>query len=79
MRSCGECTACCTALGVKELNKPAGDSCEKGIQIGHVQSTTNTIVGCSTYKSRPKSCRAFECAWLQGLVPMNPPDQIKVE
>ena len=26
-RSCGDCTACCTAQGVKELGKPAGVAC----------------------------------------------------
>lgn len=62
MRSCGFCTACCTALGVKELKKAPGEPCNKLLQIG---------VGCSVYHTRPPSCRDFECAWLQGLLPEN--------
>lgn len=53
-RTCGECTACCKAMSVKELGKAAGKPCVflKGGK-------------CSIYASRPGSCRAFECLWLQ--------------
>jgi len=27
-RKCGECTFCCTALGIGELNKPGGRPCQ---------------------------------------------------
>lgn len=54
-RSCGDCTACCTALGVPELSKPATVRCP------HVCES-----GCQRYRTRPKSCRKFKCLWLEG-------------
>jgi hypothetical protein len=62
MRKCGECTACCTALEVRELNKEAGEPCNQLLQLGH---------GCSIYNIRPKSCRDFECVWLQEKLPLD--------
>lgn len=53
---CGECTACCTLSVVEELNKKAGVTCE------HCVLTK----GCSIYAKRPKVCKEFECAYLQG-------------
>lgn len=54
-RACGDCTACCTALGVDELKKPLWAVCE------HV-----CVDGCGIYEARPASCRGFECLWLKG-------------
>ena len=54
-RKCGACTLCCTALAVPELGKKNGEPCV------HITSE-----GCGIYEDRPLSCRAFECAWLQG-------------
>lgn len=54
-RSCGECTACCTAVAVEELKKPIWVTCQ------HVAPS-----GCSIYAERPESCRAFECLWRSG-------------
>jgi hypothetical protein len=54
-RTCGECTACCVALGVPEIDKAAGDSCP------HLSQR------CSIYDRRPYSCQAYRCLWLQGL------------
>ena len=54
MRDCGECTVCCTVTHVPELQKPVKVTC------------SNCDKGCSIYESRPKSCRDFACAWLQG-------------
>ena len=59
-RQCGSCTACCTAMGVPELKKPAGAKCH------HLLSIVDGAAGCSIYDRRPKSCRDFECVWLQG-------------
>lgn len=53
---CGECTACCTLSVVEELDKKAGVTCE------HCVLTK----GCSIYAKRPKVCKEFECAYLQG-------------
>ena len=55
-RVCGECTACCTTHGIREINKQAAEKCE------HVCKA-----GCSIYQDRPESCRGYECAWLQGM------------
>lgn len=54
---CGECTACCTAIEVRALNKPAGETCE------HVCEG-----GCSIYHDRPDACKKAACMWLQGLI-----------
>ncbi|MBN2839652.1 MAG: hypothetical protein JXP37_01665, partial [Coriobacteriia bacterium] len=55
-RQCGECSACCTALGVHELQKLPLDTCR------HV-----TARGCGIYGNRPPSCREFLCAWRIGI------------
>ena len=53
-RSCGDCTMCCTLLGVGDLNKPPDVWCR------HCTDDR----GCSIYDSRPQSCRDFICDWL---------------
>jgi hypothetical protein len=53
-RSCGSCSLCCKLLAIDELGKAAGDWCV------HVVRGK----GCSVYESRPDSCRAFRCYWL---------------
>ena len=63
MRSCGPCTACCTAQGVKEgleTPKPPGVPCVHLSACG----------GCAIYKSRPKECRNYSCLWLLGIGPI---------
>ncbi len=58
-RSCGGCSACCTALGVTDLPvpKPRGVRCDHIVPGG----------GCSTYASKPSSCCAYTCGWLHGV------------
>ena len=56
-RPCGGCTACCTALAVDALQKPAGEKCVYD-QRG---------VGCAIYENRPDQCRGFECLWRTGV------------
>lgn len=56
-RSCGDCTVCCTLCYVPELDKGEGKKC------GHCDK------GCMIYKSRPESCRKYECAWKKGELP----------
>jgi hypothetical protein len=51
---CGECTACCYALAIPEIDKPRGQWCEY-CWAG----------GCRIYPVRPRQCRQFDCAWLQ--------------
>jgi len=50
--SCGTCTVCCLALGIKEPSKPAGVMC---------QHCTGT--GCGIYETRYEVCRGFLCGW----------------
>jgi hypothetical protein len=60
-RRCGDCTVCCTLMGVPDLEpdgKLPGDRCS------HACSR-----GCRIYAARPTSCRQFECLWLQGGLP----------
>ena len=52
---CGECTVCCTLSVVPELGKSAGITC--------IHCFDNK---CNIYGEHPKSCKEFECAWLQG-------------
>jgi hypothetical protein len=53
-RQCGECSLCCKAVAVRELDKPAGQWCR---HFGRGQ-------GCTIYHDRPQSCRVFDCHWL---------------
>jgi hypothetical protein len=52
-KPCGECSACCKILPVRELNKPAGVWCNHVVQ-GH---------GCGIYADRPNICRGYQCLW----------------
>lgn len=53
MNKCGECRACCRALGVAELDKPEWQRCK------HVCKA-----GCGIYEARPESCVKYSCLWL---------------
>lgn len=53
--TCGDCTFCCRAMGVTELDKPENVWCT---------FVRRKPSGCSIYDERPKSCREFECYWL---------------
>jgi hypothetical protein len=65
-RTCGDCRACCSALGIEESpgekelglisewsapGEPCRYECDKG---------------CRDYARRPLSCRAYLCWWLRG-------------
>jgi hypothetical protein len=54
---CGDCTACCTVLSVKELDKSPHSPCD------HLAGS-----GCGRYESRPGSCRNWSCLWLLGYI-----------
>jgi len=57
IRECGSCSACCTVLGVHEIEKGIYDTCR------HVCES-----GCAIHAERPGSCRSFECQWLRGVL-----------
>ena len=55
LRKCGPCMECCTAMYIRELDKPAGVRCE------HL-----TDEGCGIYGEHPAECQRFACMWLDG-------------
>jgi hypothetical protein len=55
-RICGACTACCTVMGVVELNK------------ANYQPCSHECGKCGIYKSRPSACRTWSCGWLLGVI-----------
>jgi hypothetical protein len=59
-RECGACTACCIVPGIdtREIQKQTGAACR------HCSAS-----GCANYETRPKACREFTCAWLEGVLP----------
>ena len=59
-RACGPCAECCTAMGIAEINKPAGVRCSHLIPRGDGGEH------CGIYETRPNSCRTFACYWLKG-------------
>jgi len=54
-RACGTCMMCCKVPYIKEFEKPAGVWCKHAV----------AGKGCGIYESRPSSCRAFYCMWMQ--------------
>lgn len=64
-RSCGECQACCTMMGIQELGKQEYLRCHHQCEQG-----------CAVYTDRPKSCADFVCFWLLGeSYPSDRPDK----
>lgn len=57
-KACGSCRECCIVLAVEPMAKPADTPCEK-----------LCAKGCSIYEARPMSCKAFTCAYVEGLLP----------
>lgn len=55
-RTCGDCRACCTVLGVDAVEKAAGEPCR------HL-----TKRGCGIYADRPEECAVYRCLWHVGL------------
>ena len=54
-RECGECTACCVFLLIKDESfiKPADQACSHMVEKG----------GCNIYSERPSVCQDWHCAW----------------
>lgn len=57
-RKCGNCSACCTVVGVAELEKPANVRCEHLGKGKHA---------CKIYDERPESCAGYQCYWTHGM------------
>lgn len=56
-RVCGTCSACCTVVPVKALDKPANTRCRHQ-RFKH---------GCAVYhRGKPAECALWSCAWLNG-------------
>lgn len=60
-RRCGDCTACCTIMGVEDYQP---EPKKPGVACPDVCSR-----GCRRYATRPASCRDFACLWVQGGLP----------
>lgn len=58
-RSCGECNACCVHL---EIDQPATIA-----HAPHIPCSRLCKDGCSEYQSRPMTCVAYRCMWLEGF------------
>ena len=58
-RSCGDCTVCCIVPGIDtpQIQKITGAVC-RNCGDG----------GCAIYETRPRACREFSCAWLDGAL-----------
>ncbi len=59
-RACGDCTVCCVVPGIDthDIQKITGAACR------HCAAG-----GCAIYDARPRACRAFFCAWIEGAMP----------
>lgn len=57
-RVCGECSACCHVLAIKDLGKPAGEDCK------HLDRERRTH-HCTIYDQRPYDCQQYTCAWVR--------------
>ena len=56
IRQCGPCTACCTVMGVVELQKENYQPCRHNCGC------------CAIYDRRPSMCRDWSCVWLLGFI-----------
>jgi len=56
-RECGDCTLCCTLLGVRTLDKAPNVTCK------------HCLDKCTIYPTRPDECKDFNCSWLLGKIP----------
>ncbi|HEX4146484.1 MAG TPA: hypothetical protein VHY91_23490 [Pirellulales bacterium] len=56
IRVCGDCTACCTVMGVVELGK------------ANYQRCLHECGRCTIYEARPSVCRTWSCGWLLGAI-----------
>jgi len=67
---CGSCTLCCRLTAIPELQKPLNTWCH----------CCEINKGCRVYKTRPQSCRKFECVWYKkrDLLPELRPDRCGV-
>lgn len=88
-RTCGECTACCYALGVNEIDKPEFQTCPElsGCDSAHggCESEDDTKLrlrggGCGIYDDRPEPCKTYACLWLDETLPdeADRPDKLGV-
>jgi len=59
-RSCGDCTVCCIVPGIDthDIQKITGATCRHCV-----------AGGCAIYETRPRACREFFCAWIEGAMP----------
>lgn len=66
-RNCGECEACCWALGVDEIQLANFVHCEHQRSI-NPEAPGPADYGCRAYGERPRLCRRYRCEWLAGMM-----------
>lgn len=68
-RECGECSACCTLVGVDSVGKGAWEKCKHQAECG-----------CGIYETRPEECRKYQCLFQAGILKNVEyrPDKLKV-
>lgn len=68
LRPCGDCVACCEG---HLIGNSYGNKFGNGKQCIFLVKQD-----CTIYTDRPETCRKYQCAWTQGLLPENlRPDQ----
>ena len=55
MKTCGECSLCCTLIEVRALSKPAGAQCPHRAKVGCSLYGTPKMLDC---------CQVYSCMWL---------------
>ena len=58
MKSCGDCTVCCTGIFHHEVY---GQKIGKGVDCRFISKSDDK---CAIYEDRPPQCFGFKCLWL---------------
>jgi len=64
VRACGDCAICCKLIPISgdDIDCAADEWCRHA-RPGRPEG------GCSIWAERPEQCRAYVCAWAQGILP----------
>ena len=65
-RSCGDCRACCSTLGIEKSPGEEGLGLVSEWSAPGEACKHECATGCAVYDRRPLSCRGYTCWWLRG-------------
>lgn len=65
-RKCGACTTCCTVMRINDLEPPKPGFTDCPHQRKR-RDRRGRKPGCTIYPDRPRTCRDWNCYWLDGL------------